>query len=369
MNHDDSRLLGRAIDIAISIGLISLLLVWCFRIVQPFVSVVVWGGVIAVTLAVPVERLARLIGGRQRAIVAFTVLGLAAVMLPAAMLAETLIGGLRSLAVALESGEFAVPAPGDKVRDWPLVGERVHRAWSTIAADTTAWLEANAAQLRALLGGLVGRAGQVGLAVLQFAVSTLVAALMLGHAAHIDAGIRRFFARLLGAARAESLLRLSTATIRSVAVGVLGIAFIQGLAAGVGLAAVGVPAAGLLALLILILAIAQLPPWLVLLPVTVYVFSENSALVASLFAIWSIVVSFADMVLKPLLLGRGVEAPMPVILLGAIGGMLLSGIIGLFVGAVVLALGYTLLESWLAAGDSDETVAGPGPGPGPGVDR
>jgi predicted PurR-regulated permease PerM len=141
-----------------------------------------------------------------------------------------------------------------------------------------------------------------------------------------------------------------------VTIGVLGIAFIQAVAGGAGMMLAGVPAAGVWALLILIVAIAQLPPLVVLLPVILYVFSHNdSTLVAVIFAIWSVLVSFADAALKPMLLGRGVDAPMPVILLGAIGGMLYSGIIGLFLGAVILALGYRMFMVWLTSG---ETPAG-----------
>jgi predicted PurR-regulated permease PerM len=148
-------------------------------------------------------------------------------------------------------------------------------------------------------------------------------------------------------------MKLSGATVTSVAVGVLGISFIQSFLAGVGMMAVGVPAAGMLALVVLVLCIAQLPPWLVLFPVIAYVFSVESTTVASVFAVWAIAVSFLGMVLKPIFLGRGVEAPMLVILLGAIGGMLMSGILGLFVGAVVLALGYKLFEAWLTMHDED----------------
>lgn len=140
------------------------------------------------------------------------------------------------------------------------------------------------------------------------------------------------------------------ATIRSVAVGVLGVAMIQAVLAGVGIAFAGVAGAGLWALLVMILAVAQLPPLLVLAPMAIYVFSVQSTTVSVAFLIWSIFVSFSDAFLKPMLLGRGVDAPMLVILLGAIGGMIASGIIGLFVGAVVLALGYELLHVWLAVG-------------------
>ena len=144
---------------------------------------------------------------------------------------------------------------------------------------------------------------------------------------------------------------MSTSTIRSVAVGVIGIAFIQAVLGGLGMMFAGVPAAGLLAIFILVLAIAQLPPLLILGPVAFYVFSAESTTVSLIFLVWSIIVSFSDAVLKPLFLGRGVDVPMLVILLGAIGGMISSGIVGLFVGAVILALGYKLVGEWLSWGE------------------
>ena len=169
--------------------------------------------------------------------------------------------------------------------------------------------------------------------------------------------MHRVASRLAGD-RGEPMLTLSTATIRSVAVGVIGIAFIQAMLGGLGMMFAGVPAAGLLAIIILVLAIAQLPPILVLLPVIFYVFSAESTTVAVIFMIWSILVSMSDAVLKPIFLGRGVDAPMLVILLGAIGGMITSGIVGLFIGAVILALGYTLFKVWLDWGDEDTADAG-----------
>ena len=203
-----------------------------------------------------------------------------------------------------------------------------------------------------------------GLSVLELVLAIVIAAVFLANAESSTNAMRRLTARMVGD-RGEEILNLSSATVRSVAVGVLGIAFIQALLGGAGMIVVGVPGAGLWALFSLVLAIAQLPPLLVLAPAIFYVFSVESTTVAVAFAVWSIAVSFSDAVLKPLLLGRGVEAPMLVILLGAIGGMILSGIIGLFLGAVVLALGYKLLEAWLTEGDptsapgSDEAEVNP----------
>jgi predicted PurR-regulated permease PerM len=350
-----------AIEVAISLSLISLLLLWCFRILQPFLPIIVWGAIIAIALAVPVGRLDAWLGSRRRAVLLFTASALVILLVPAYLFADSLIGGLRNLRLALETSEFSLPLPSEAVRDWPLVGEKLYQAWQAAAQDTQAWLADNVQQLRPILGGLLGRLAGVGLSVLQFGLSIVVAAMMLIHAEAAEAATRRLLARLMGGEQDQGLLNLSVATIRSVTVGVLGIAVIQALGAGVGMVAVGVPAAGLLALVVLVLAVAQLPPWLVLLPVVVLVFSEHSTPVAVVFAVWSLIVSVADMFLKPLLLGRGVEAPMPVILIGAIGGMLMSGIIGLFTGAVILALGYRLLQAWLNddAGQSQPVASTP----------
>lgn len=201
-------------------------------------------------------------------------------------------------------------------------------------------------QLSAVGKKLLALAASVSLGVLQFVISTLIAAVFLLNAEAANKGLRKLANRLTSES-GDALLDLTSATIRSVAVGVIGIAFIQAMLGGIGMLFVGVPGAGLLALVILVLAIAQLPPILILGPVAIYVFSVESTTIAVIFLIWSIVVSFSDMVLKPVLLGRGVNVPMLVILLGAIGGMLTSGIVGLFIGAVVLAVGYTLLQAWV----------------------
>jgi predicted PurR-regulated permease PerM len=155
------------------------------------------------------------------------------------------------------------------------------------------------------------------------------------------------FAHLVGEQK-EDITKLASSTIRSVVQGVLGVAFIQSVLAGIGMLAVGVPAAGLIALLVLIIAIIQLPTILILAPVIVYVFTIADTTPAIIFMIWTILVSLSDNFLKPLLFGRGVNVPMLVILLGAIGGMMTSGIIGLFLGAVILTLGYTVFTTLLS---------------------
>ncbi len=341
-----------AIEIAVYLLLIFAILSWCLQIVMPFVSFLAWGTIIAVALHPAFLKLRKSLGERNKpAVLVFVLLGLTTILVPAWMFAGSMLDSVQQFRGALESGQFQVPPANESVREWPLVGERLFEGWSSASTNLEDFLEDHHEELKSVSSTLLGKAAGIGLSVLQFLAATLVAAAMLANEKSTRAMIQRFCQRLAGE-RADEMIRLSSATIRSVAVGVLGIAFIQALLGGAGMWAVGVPAAGVWALFILVLAIAQLPPLLVLLPAVFYVFATNdNTAVCVIFTIWSLIVSFGDAALKPMLLGRGVEAPMLVILLGAIGGMLMSGIIGLFLGAVVLALGYKLVMAWLEQGE------------------
>ncbi|WP_169713924.1 AI-2E family transporter [Oceanicoccus sagamiensis] len=193
---------------------------------------------------------------------------------------------------------------------------------------------------------LLAVAASTGKSVVMFVVATIISGVLLYKAEGTRDSLYRLAHRLFpfkGAAIVDSL----GATIQSVAKGVLGTALIQTLLSTIGMMAVGVPGVGLWAVLVLLVATVQLPPIIILGPVAAYVYSVEPSWVATLFLVYSIVVSSSDALLKPLLLGRGVELPMLVILIGAIGGMIFAGIIGLFVGAVFLALTYQLYNEWL----------------------
>ena len=356
--HTHASAVRTAVEIAVNLLLIFIILAWCLQILSPFISLIVWAGVIAIAMYKPFLKLQGLLGGsRKLAATVFAVVGLAVVIVPGWLFVDSILESATQFRTAVEAGTFEIPPPGENVKDWPMVGERVYTQWTDASDNLEQWLGDHAETVKAVVGGLFGKLAGVGVSVLQFVVSILIATAFLANAGSVGHGMSLLSRRLVGD-RGDEFLKLSTSTVTSVAVGVLGIAFIQAVLAGVGMVAVGVPASGILALVVLILAIAQLPPWLVLLPVIFYVFSvEDSTVVAVVFAVWSIAVSFADMVLKPIMLGRGVEAPMLVILLGAIGGMIMSGIIGLFVGAVVLALGYKLLEAWVTQDTSGEEAA------------
>jgi len=344
-----------AIEISIYLLLIFALVTWCLQIVMPFVSFLVWGTIIAVAVHRPFLKLCAALGERRKlAVLIFVVAGLAIIVVPTWMFAGSLVDSGREFKAGLESGQMVIPPPSESVKEWPLIGEQLYEGWEEASSNLTRFLENNHEQVRHIAQRVLSNLAGVGLAVLQFVLATIIAAVLLFNDVATVAAIRRLFRRLVGD-QADEMIALTGATIRSVTVGVLGIAFIQAVLGGAGMMVMGIPASGVWALLILILAIAQLPPLLVLLPAILYVFSTgDNTTAAILFTIWSVIVSFLDAVLKPLLLGRGVEAPMPVILLGAIGGMIHSGIVGLFLGAVILALGYKLFIAWLASGETAE---------------
>ncbi len=352
-----------AIEIAVSLLLIFIVIAWCLQILMPFVVFLTWGAVIAISVYKPFCSLRERVGGKP-AVALFAISGLALVLIPAWLFAGSIFESATEFADAVKTGSFDVPPPGESVKEWPVVGERVYTAWESAATNFEGFLEDYSTQLEGLASFALSRAAGLGMTILSFVLATLIAAAMLANDSAVVNGLRRLFSRLMGPDKSEETLVLMSATVRSVTIGVLGIAFIQGLLGGLGMVVAGVPGAGIWAVAIMVLAVAQLPPLLVLLPAILYVFSNDAGAMAWIFAVWSIAVSFSDAVLKPMLLGRGVEVPMLVILLGAIGGMLMSGILGLFVGAVVLALGYKLFMAWLTAGEGDAAPAEAAPNDG-----
>jgi len=357
--HSQNTTTTQAIEIAIRLVLIFLILAWCLQILTPFISLIAWGAIIAVAIYSPFLKLVQKLGGRKKlAVTLIAVAGIAVILIPVISLSTSMVEGAVTLGSEVSSGKVTIPAPNESVREWPVIGEKTHKIWLQASVNLSAFLEQYPAQLSAIGKRLLSAAAGVGAGLLQFVISTLIAAVFLLNAEGAGKALHNLAIRLSGQHGGE-LLDMSASTIRSVAVGVIGIAFIQSMLGGIGMMFAGVPAAGLWAILILVLAIAQLPPLLVLGPVAFYVFSAESNTVGVVFLIWALLVSFSDMALKPLLLGRGVDVPMMVILLGAIGGMITSGIVGLFIGAVILALGYKLFRVWIQMGNStveDTTV-------------
>ena len=356
-NADSHR---RAIEVAVSLGVVGLLAYWCFSIVRPFVIPLVWGVVLAVALRPACVWIERATGGRRKlAVILLMLAALGVVLIPTGLLSKSLLDGARSVASHVEEDRLVVPPAPGRVAEWPLVGPKVYETWNLASTSLESVLERFRPQVKAFGVRLLALAKQAAMAVLVTAVALVIAALLLMRreaASRVALGIG---ARIAGEEGARNV-RIAGQTIESVVKGVVGVAAIQAALAAVGLAVAGVPGTGLWALLVLILAVAQLPPLLVLLPAILYlVAADASTVTIALFTVWSVIVTASDAVLKPLLLGRGTGTPMPVILIGAIGGLLLHGLIGLFVGAVVFSTGYRLFGQWM--GQSAEAPPVPAP--------
>ncbi len=343
----ENRATRIAVDVAIRIGAIALVVGWCSLILAPFLAPVIWGVILAVALRPMHVRLTNLMRGKNKtAAAAITVLGLVVLLLPTVFLAISMVESAQTAATGIQKGTLEVPAPPDGVADWPFVGESVYKGWNLAATNLSAAIEQFGPQLEAAGVWLLSAGGNAIVQILLFALSIVIAGVMMAKFKQSH-DVAHAIAKRLAGDRGPGLVDLSAATIRSVAKGVLGVAFIQAMLCGIGMLVMGIPGAGIWALLCMLLAIVQLPPLLVMAPIIIWAFAHYDTTPAVLFTIWSVLSSSSDTVLKPLLLGRGVEVPMLVILLGAIGGMILSGIIGLFVGAVVLTLGYKLFMAWL----------------------
>jgi predicted PurR-regulated permease PerM len=352
----NTNVIRLAVEISITLLIIFLILGWCLQILSPFLGLIIWGAVIATAVYPAFLKLKAALGDRGKlAIAVFVLVSFGIVIVPLWSFGGSVVDAAVDLRAEFAEGSLEVPPPSESVRDWPVVGELMYETWSAASTNLTEFALEHSGQLRNVAATALGKAASAGKEALLFLVSITIAAAFLASADAAAQAMRRLFRRL-SPANGDALLKMSVATVRSVAVGVLGVAVIQSLLAGIGFAVAGVPAAGVWALLVLILAIAQLPPILILLPVAVYVFSVESTTVAVTFLVWSILVSLSDAVLKPVLLGRGLDTPMLVVLLGAIGGMITSGIIGLFVGAVVLSVGYKLFQTWLESGETDTTA-------------
>ena len=345
---DDKIFQARVMDAAIQISLLALLVLWCFNIVRPFILPMLWGAIMAVAIYPLFVKAHMKLGGREKLTATLiTLTALAILIIPTAMLSESLVEATQKISEDYQAGTLSVPPPSDTVKDWPLVGEKLYSAWTLASTNLEAALMKFKPQVGAVGKWFISAAAGAGTGILMFVVSIIIAGAFLVYARSGSQALKTVASRVLGDAFGREFVDMAGATIRSVAQGVLGVALIQSILAGIGLLAIGVPYAGLWALLVLLLAIVQLPPLLVLGPIIVYVFSVESTVPAVIFMIWGLLVSASDAFLKPLFLGRGMDIPMMVILLGAIGGMIFQGIIGLFVGAVVLAVGYTLFIAWL----------------------
>jgi len=346
----EDRLASRLLDVLIRAGLILAMVMLCFQIFSPFLILMAWALILAINLYPMHRSLATKLGGKQ-GLSATLIVGIGIVLLawPTAVLMNSLGDSIQQLVNDVQTNSLQIPAPRSNVEEWPVIGKKVHAVWSQAHADLPALVQRMQPKIGDLAKGALGFVASIGGGLLQFVASLIIAGIIMAFGEAGARSVQAISERFVGADRGGEFTKLSTATIRAVAQGVIGVAFIQAIIVGLVLLVAGIPWAGVLALIVLVLGIAQVPAVLVTLPAIGYLWSSGdySTAMAAVYTVALLVSGMADNVLKPLMLGRGVDAPMPVILLGALGGMAAAGILGMFVGATLLALGYQIFMSWV----------------------
>ena len=344
-------------DSLIRVVLVLLLVVAALRVFAPFMDLMIWGLIIAVTLYPSQQKLASKLGGKEgRAATMIVLLGIMLLGVPVALLGASLAEQLAEAYKAYEAGTLSLPPPAESVAGWPLIGERVYDAWGAASANLPEFIEKNRTSVEALASKGLGAAKATAGSVFFFIGALIVAGIIMAFGTSGSEAMHHILCRIAGEEQGPKVHTLATMTTRSVAAGVLGVALIQAVLLGIGFILAGVPAAGLLAFLALLLAIMQLPATLISLPAIIWLWNSGDAgtIMNVIWTAYFLLAGLADNILKPMLLGRGVDAPMPVILIGALGGMVSSGFIGLFTGAVVLAVAYQIFMEWVAMRNAAE---------------
>jgi predicted PurR-regulated permease PerM len=336
------------IQIAIRLGLLAFLIYWSFVLLRPFIPVLVWSVVLSVALYPAYDWLSAHLGHRPRtAAVIVTIVVLAIFLGPATWLGFGLVDGLRSISDQLTSGDLGIPPPPDGIRDWPVIGAPLYDLWQMASVNLDGAFRQLAPHLKPLAGPILAIAGSAGTGTLKFIASVVIAGFLFPSGPKHVAAVRNVLTRIVPH-RSADFLMLAGATIRTVAQGVIGIAVLQSLLAGIGLKVAGVPHAGVLAFAVLVLGIVQIGSAPILLPVIIWIWTVKDVGAAVLITIYLLLVGISDNVLRPLLMGRGLSTPVLVIFIGVLGGTLAHGIVGLFVGPIVLSVAWQLMMAWIS---------------------
>lgn len=354
-----SRDLTRA---TLSVGAIGALIVSTAWIVSPFVSSFLWATMIVISTWPVLLRLqARLRGKRGLAVFIMTVVLLLVLLVPLGFAVGALVGNRDRIVAWVSSlDEVALPPPPAWLSGIPLAGDEITTAWTRLAAQGPEGFGAQAAPyVRLFIQWLIAQMGAAGAMILQFLMTVIMCAVLYTKGETTARAVRKFATRLAGSNGDRAAL-LAAGAIRGVAMGIVVTAFVQVLIAGAGLLIASTPGAPLLCAAILLLCLAQLGPGLIMVPAVIWEFSTGSTLSGCILLVFALVSMTIDNFLKPVLIKKGADLPLPLIFAGVIGGMITMGIMGIFLGPVILAVTYELLADWVE--NRSETDADTGPG-------
>lgn len=355
-NREEKNIIGesKSIDLIIRIVIIVLLIVWCIMIILPFIIPVIWGVILAITLYPLYKKLLNLLRGRKALASAITTcILLLLLIVPLVWIISSVVDSSIQFITSLREQTLVIPPPKSSVADWPLIGEPVYNTWLMVTTNIEGVIRQYSDQLISAGDKFLGAIKSAASNFMLLIFSIIISGILLASSEKSERGMMSFASRI-GGVKGTEFIDLIVITIRNVAKGILGVAFIQFILLGAAYVIAGVPFAGLWAICVLLLSIVQLPSGIVSIPIIIYLFTVREPLPAVLWTVLIIVLSLSDNFLKPWLMGMGAPVPMLVIFLGAIGGMIMSGFIGLFTGAIILSLGYKLAMIWME-GSSQES--------------
>ena len=335
--------------VTLSVGAIAALIVSTAWVVHPFVSAFLWATMIVIsTWPVLLSLQARLRGKRGMAVFIMTVVLLLVLLVPLGFAAGALVGNSDRIAAWVSSlDEVALPPPPAWLSSIPLAGDKITAAWTHLAAQGPEGFAAQAAPyVRRFIQWLIALMGGAGAMILQFLMTVIICAVLYTTGETAARGVRKFATRLAGSNGDRAAL-LAAGAIRGVAMGIVVTAFIQVLIARAGLLIASTPGTPLLCAAILLLCLAQLGPGLIMVPAVIWEFSTGSTMSGCILLVFALVSMTIDNVVKPILIKKGADLPLPLIFTGVIGGMISMGIMGIFLGPVILAVTYELLKQWV----------------------
>jgi predicted PurR-regulated permease PerM len=339
----------------LQLGLVFLILGFCFKLLSPFMMPILWAAILAVILFPIFDFLQRILKGRKTlASILITITMLAFIIIPTVYFFNSVATSILEIKDSIENGTLKVNAPAQKIKDWPLIGKPLFEFLHTFSEDLEQGLLKYQSQItevsKSLLDGIISSS----LTFLQVILSVIIAGVLLisNSAKELAAN----FIRRVSGNKGEEILNITVSTIHQVVKGILGVAIIQTLFQAIGLYLAGIPFAGILTLLCLIFSIIQIGPLLVNIGVFIYLFSTGDTTYAVFWTVFFILSGLSDNILKPLLLGKGAMVPILVIFLGVLGGFMMSGFIGLFVGPIIFSIGYKLFVAWMDDKPANVTV-------------
>jgi predicted PurR-regulated permease PerM len=332
--------------LVVRIVCLGLLGYWSLILIAPFLTLIAWSIIIAAALYPIFDWLSVKLGdNRALAAITITLLSISIILGPATWLSLSLVESIRVITARLGDGSLVIPSPSTAVKGWPLVGDKIYDLWQLASTNLGGLLAEAAPQLKPLGSSLLNTAGSAALNLLTFFIGVIISGFLLIPGQKLVHSTKNILSRIL-TARGEEFVDLAGATIRNISRGIIGVAILQALLAGIGLLLAGIPAAGLFSFLVLLLGIIQIGPSIILIPLIVWSWVTMDGTKAMLFTLYMVPVNLLDNLLRPLLMARGLNSPMPVILFGVLGGTLTHGIIGLFVGPIVLSIAWQLLVVW-----------------------